>query len=93
MTTWNHRFISFEDTFLNDGSTYIRLCEVYYDDNETPIAYSEPSLHFDDLDGVQNFVDRIAKAASQPILNESDFSEDQNLDLDYFCDPDYDDER
>jgi hypothetical protein len=92
MTTWNHRFIAFDDKFLNDGTTYIRLCEVYYDDdNETPIAYSEPSLHFDNLDGVQDFVDRIARAASQPILKESDFPEDQ--DLDYFCDPDYDDER
>jgi hypothetical protein len=92
MTTWNHRFMKFEDTFLNDGTTYIELCEVYYDENETPIGYSEPSLIFDNLDGVQDFVDRINKAAAQPILNNADFSTDQDADY-YFCDPDYDDER
>lgn len=78
MTTWNHRFIAVRDHFLDEDEELIQLVEVYYDSTGKPSSYSRPHLTFDDMEGVNNFVLRIMKAAQQPLLHEDDFPQSNN---------------
>jgi hypothetical protein len=94
MSTWNHRFIVTRDRFLDEDGEFIQLAEVFYDENGKLSAYARPHLIFDDMEGVNNFVLRIMKAAQLPLLHEDDFPSDGDLtQYKVYTDPFEDDEQ
>lgn len=87
MTTWNHRFVQFTDSFLGEDETYIHLCEVFYDADGKAHSYSYPSLVFENEDEIGTFIERITDAASKPLIHEDEFPEPDEMYLANFCDP------
>jgi hypothetical protein len=73
MFTWNHRVI-FVENDDPDYSTY-RFVEVHYDENNKPQAYGEPFMVGNTPEEMQELVDRLQKALTQPVLTETDFEE------------------
>jgi len=86
MTTWNLRFVEFESSFIDDEPIYIELCEVYYEKDGTPTAYSKPHLTFESADGIEAFIERVRQAASKPFLTPNDFPRREDTDDPWLCD-------
>ncbi len=76
MFTWNHRVI-FEANDDPDYSTY-RFVEVHYDENNKPTSYGEPFMVGNTTEEMQELVDRLQKALTQPVLTDKDFNEEND---------------
>jgi hypothetical protein len=83
---WNLRFIEFQDTFIGEDDTYIELCEVYYENDGTPTAYSKPHLIFERPNEIEKFIERVRQAASKPFLTPNDFPRREDTDDPWLCD-------
>lgn len=79
MSTWNHRFVVIRDLFLDEEEELIQLAEVFYDEDGKLSSYARPCLVFDNMEGVNEFVLRMMKAAQLPLLHEDDFPRRENL--------------
>lgn len=72
MFTWNHR-VFFEANDDPDYSTY-RFVEVHYDKKGKPTSYGEPFMVGNTPEEMQELVNRLQKALTQPVLTETDFN-------------------
>ncbi len=75
--TWNHRVIRIKDDDQEGGYRY-EFKEVYYHDDGTLMAYGDPFLWSEDLEGMQELAERLLKATTQPVLDENEFHENHN---------------
>lgn len=68
---WNYRVIKFN----RDGEEVYEIHEVYYNDEQVPIAYTENpvALSYDSYEALVNSFKRFEKASSLGILTEEDF--------------------
>lgn len=71
---WNHRVVRFKD---ETGEVFHKFAEVFYNDDGTLIGYHEPFMWSEDIAGMQELADRLLKATAQPVLDESDFKEEE----------------
>jgi len=69
---WNHRVIRFKDQNSDSGYRY-EFKEVFYDDEGNKTGYSNPFMWSEDIEGMQELAERLLKATTQPVLEESDF--------------------
>jgi hypothetical protein len=79
--TWNHRVIRFKDDDVEGGYRY-ELKEVFYRDG-TPTGYADPYMWSEGIDGLQELVDQLLRAVTQPALDESDFGDLEASDENY----------
>lgn len=72
LSHWNHRVIEHKEA---DGTPYMAIHEVHYDDKGKPAAYTEnpTDVLAEDLDGLRWQLNHMLKACEAPILQESDF--------------------
>jgi hypothetical protein len=72
---WNHRVVEFDDTGDGNGKHW-EVCEVYYNNDGTPMGYTEAKVRWYEVDGPNGryeLMERINKAMAQPIIKRSDF--------------------
>lgn len=69
---WNHRVIRFKDQNSDSGYRH-EFREVFYDDEGNKTGYSNPFMWSEDIEGMQELAERLLKATTQPVLEESDF--------------------
>mgnify|MGYP000041119359 CR=1 FL=1 len=72
LSHWNYRVIAHADV---DGSPYVAIHEVHYDDKGVPAAYTECATDVlaEDVDGLRWQLNHMLKACEAPVLSESDF--------------------
>lgn len=68
---WNHRLIRFTET--GDTEAFHKFAEVYYNDDGTLMGYSDPFMLSETVEGMQGLAERLLKATTLPVLDESDF--------------------
>jgi hypothetical protein len=69
--TWNHRLVRFAKQSMDDNGNacdWYQIQEVHYKDG-VPIGCSDFSVGSSSVEGVQEVINRITKAMSQPILD------------------------
>lgn len=64
MNTWNHRVVKMDD---EDGT--LLLAEVVYDDDGNPLAYHEPFMCSETIEGLQELLTRLSDALDEPVLD------------------------
>lgn len=70
--TWNHRMVRFKN---DEGEYYYKFMEVYYHDDGTPMAYGDPFLWSEDIDGMQELAERLMVASARSPIAEEAFGE------------------
>jgi len=73
---WNHRLVDMTDE--NGGDPLIAFCEVFYDDNGKPTGYTEPFMSGENMDEINNLIERLKEATKHPILKPEDFLGEPN---------------
>ena len=68
---WNFRLIDVSDT--NGGEPYVQLFEVYYNDKDEPVGYSNPCTGSETVEGMKTLIKWYALALDKPVLQKSDF--------------------
>ena len=76
MSHWNHRVIEFVEA---DGTPWMAIHEVHYDDAGRPYAYAENAAEVcgESNDELRKTLDWMRAALDQPALVETDFKEGQ----------------
>ena len=69
---WNHRVIRFKDENVDGGYRH-EFKEVFYNDKGEKTGYSDVFMWSEDIEGMQELAERLLKATTQPVLEESDF--------------------
>jgi hypothetical protein len=64
MNTWNHRVVK-----MDDENGTLLLAEVIYDEGGNPLAYHEPFMSSDTIEGLQELLDRLSAALDEPVLD------------------------
>lgn len=68
---WNHRIVNCPSE--NGGDDYFVIKEVYYNEDGKPNGYTDSFMGGDDLDGVQELINRFQGALEKPTMHENDF--------------------
>lgn len=63
---WNYRVIDFAEE--NNGEPCLKICEVYYDDDEKPTGYADASVMGDNLAETRQELKRMTAATNKPVL-------------------------
>jgi hypothetical protein len=71
MSTWGFRLIDLSDE--NGGDSWIELCEVHYDDEGVPVAYSNPCVGSETVEGMKQLLDWHRLALGKPVMQKSAF--------------------
>lgn len=69
---WNHRIVNIGKE-QEDGEDWLAICEVFYNDNNQPVGYTEVAVSGETLKEVQKELERMKSAFGHPVLNPSDF--------------------
>lgn len=80
MTYWNHRVIEVNgDEF--DDSKHLMICEVWYDDDGTPIARSQNylSIYGESVELIKNDLELMLACLSKPVLTDADIDYERNF--------------
>ena len=64
MTTWNHRVVKMDD---EEGT--LLLAEVIYDEDGKPMAYHEPFMSSETVEGLKELVTRLSAALEEPVID------------------------
>jgi hypothetical protein len=64
---WNHRLVR----ITTREETYLCLCEVFYNDSGQPTGHSEPFMHGDTVEEMEELVRRMGVAVSRPVLDDA----------------------
>ena len=69
---WNHRMVDFTE---ND-EPWIEICEVYYDDDHTPLLYSEKgvSVSGENKEEIKKQLELMLSCLNKPVLFKADFN-------------------
>ena len=66
---WNHRIVR-----VKDGTeTILKFAEVFYNEDGSLMAHGDPFMHGDTIEELRQTAERLLKATSQPVLDETDF--------------------
>ena len=71
MSTWGFRMIDLNDE--NGGDPWIELCEVHYNDAGVPVAYSNPCIGSETVEGMKQLLSWHKLALGKPVMQKSDF--------------------
>ena len=71
---WNHRLIRFKEPGSDD--VFYKFAEVSYSEDGKLIGYHDPFMWSETVEGMQGLAERLLKATTQPVLDESDFPEE-----------------
>jgi len=69
---WNHRMVNFTE----DDESWIEICEVFYDDDHTPLLYSEKgvSVAGETKEELKNQLELMLSCLNKPVLFKADFN-------------------
>lgn len=67
--SWNHRVVR-----LNDEDGTLILAEVFYNENDKPVGYTEPFMSSETMDGLRLLVARLGDALDEPVLDADDMN-------------------
>lgn len=70
---WNHRVVLVHEPDGEDDEPFFEVCEVYYNEKNEPCGYSEATASSDTLEGLNEYLERMAGALQAPVLRQSDF--------------------
>ena len=77
---WNHRVVRVKDNISDDCNPYrYEFKEVFYDDNGNKTGYANAFMWSEDIEGMQELAERLLKATKQPVLDETDFPDDDAI--------------
>lgn len=66
---WNHRVVDLGE----DDEQFLVICEVFYNDRDEPVGYTEATVGSETLRGIQETLSRMASALKHDILTQDDF--------------------
>jgi len=69
---WNHRMVDFSEK----DESWIEICEVFYDDDHTPLLYSEKgvSVAGETKEELKNQLELMLSCLNKPVLFKADFN-------------------
>jgi hypothetical protein len=73
---WNHRIVRTVEPIVRAGEeveTLFAVMEVHYNDDNSLMAYTEPFLHSETLEGLTETHARMTAALALPVLDAADF--------------------
>lgn len=73
---WNYRLIDLSHE--NAGDPWVQVQEVYYDDDESLLGYTDVSVGSEDSEGLRLTLNRMLQALDKPVLKISDFKGESN---------------
>ncbi len=73
---WNYRLIDLSHE--NAGDPWVQVQEVYYDDDESLLGYTDVSVGSEDSEGLRVTLNRMLQALDKPVLKISDFKGESN---------------
>ena len=73
---WNYRLIDLSHE--NAGDPWVQVQEVYYDDDESLLGYTDVSVGSEDSEGLRVTLNRMLQALDKPVLKISDFKGECN---------------
>ena len=73
---WNYRLIDLSHE--NAGDPWVQVQEVYYDDDESLLGYTDVSVGSEDSEGLRVTLNRLLLALYKPVLKISDFKGESN---------------
>jgi len=68
---WNYRIVNCKSE--NDGDDWYCLQEVFYDENDNPIGYSDPCTGSEDMESLKWVFEKMNMAMTKAALQEEDF--------------------
>ena len=71
MSTWNFRLIDLNDE--NSGNPWLELVEVHYNEKRVPVAYSNPCIGSETVEGMKQLLSWHRLALGKPVMQKSDF--------------------
>lgn len=82
--SWNHRVLAYKQP---NGEVYLKIHEVYYDEDNVPNAYSSNpiSLQSETLQGINWTLNKMKECLKKPVLWEGD-KFPQECKITYECD-------
>ena len=69
--TWNLRIVLLSDY---RGDLYFELREVFYDDQGLPVGHTRATVGGENMDELQEYLDRAREAIAKPTLRGPDFT-------------------
>ena len=65
--SWNYRILAFEE---KEEEVVLKICEVYYDENNTPNGYGEPNIMIttEGKEGLKWILSKCQEALEKPII-------------------------
>ena len=72
---WNFRLIDLSHE--NAGEPWVRIQEVYYNDDESLEGYADATVGSEDAEGLRLTLTRMLEALDKPVLKVSDFKGEQ----------------
>ncbi len=70
---WNHRVMRFTEP--ESGDVFYKFVEVFHENDGTLIGYHDPFMWSETPEGIQELADRLLMATAKPVLDESEFSD------------------
>jgi len=70
---WNHRMVDF--TEQNEGEPWIEICEVFYDDDHTPMLYTAKGVNVagEDKEELKQQLENMLSCLNKPVMFKADF--------------------
>lgn len=78
--TWNYRVIRIKDEDQEGGYRY-EFAEVFYKDDGSLMGYADPFTFSETLEGLQQLADQLLVAAAQPVIDESEFGDLEDVEV------------
>jgi hypothetical protein len=69
---WNHRMVNLTE----DDESWIEICEVFYDDDHTPILYTEKGISVagETKEELKTQLEQMLSCLNKPVLFKADFN-------------------
>ena len=68
---WNHRMVNLTE----DGESWIEICEVFYDDDHTPLLFTEKgvSVAGENKEELKTQLEQMLSCLNKPVMFKADF--------------------
>lgn len=74
--SWNFRLVDMRTVKPEEANDWIELCEVFYDRNGIPLAYTSANPFGGEVKEVREMLYQMLEATEKPVLTGDDFKGD-----------------